>query len=85
MAIRQAEDQTAAIGETIGLLRVALLVARDGTEHPIADSCAPIRDERGWRFTLDPDVAVRLCALFELLSEPLGPTPALSAPRPVVR
>jgi PAS domain S-box-containing protein len=31
----------------VGLANHTLLIARDGTERPIADSAAPIRDERG--------------------------------------
>jgi diguanylate cyclase (GGDEF)-like protein/PAS domain S-box-containing protein len=31
----------------VGLANHTLLIARDGTERPIADSCAPIRNERG--------------------------------------
>jgi len=31
----------------VGLSNHTLLVARDGTEHPIDDSCAPIRDSKG--------------------------------------
>ena len=34
-------------GTVVGLANHTLLVARDGTEHPIADSGAPIRDEDG--------------------------------------
>ena len=32
-------------GKVVGLANHTLLIARDGTEHPIADSGAPIRDE----------------------------------------
>ena len=34
-------------GIVAGLANHTLLIARDGTEHPIGDSAAPIRDERG--------------------------------------
>jgi PAS domain S-box-containing protein len=34
-------------GIVVGLANHTLLIARDGTERPIADSAAPIRDERG--------------------------------------
>src|SRR5262245_48932330 len=34
-------------GTVVGLANHALLIARDGTERPIADSAAPIRDEAG--------------------------------------
>ena len=34
-------------GQLTGLANHTLLIARDGTERPIADSGAPIRDERG--------------------------------------
>ncbi len=34
-------------GTVVGLANHTLLIARDGTERPIADSGAPIRDERG--------------------------------------
>jgi PAS domain S-box-containing protein len=34
-------------GAVVGLANHTLLIARDGTEHPVADSGAPIRDEKG--------------------------------------
>ncbi len=34
-------------GKVVGLANHTLLMAKDGTERPIADSAAPIRDERG--------------------------------------
>ena len=34
-------------GKVVGLANHTLLIARDGTEHPIADSGAPIRDDSG--------------------------------------
>jgi two-component system, cell cycle sensor histidine kinase and response regulator CckA len=34
-------------GLIVGLANHTLLIARDGTERPIADSCAPIRNEAG--------------------------------------
>ena len=34
-------------GAVVGLANHSLLIARDGTERPIADSAAPIRDENG--------------------------------------
>ena len=34
-------------GAVVGLANHTLLIARDGTERPIADSAAPIRDENG--------------------------------------
>ncbi|MCG2773373.1 MAG: PAS domain-containing protein, partial [Desulfobacterales bacterium] len=34
-------------GIVLGLANHTMLIARDGTEHPIADSGAPIRDENG--------------------------------------
>lgn len=34
-------------GAVVGLANHTLLVSRDGTEHPIADSGAPIRDDNG--------------------------------------
>ncbi|MBU4233819.1 MAG: PAS domain S-box protein, partial [Proteobacteria bacterium] len=34
-------------GQVVGLANHTLLIARDGAEHPIADSGAPIRDESG--------------------------------------
>ncbi len=34
-------------GEVVGLANHTVLVARDGTERPIADAGAPIRDDRG--------------------------------------
>lgn len=37
------------------------------------------------RFTLDPDAAERLGALFEVLSDPLLPTPAPDPPPPAAR
>ena len=39
-----------------------------------SDGLTPGRPAR--RFRIDPDAVVRLCALFELLREPLVPTPA---------
>jgi len=38
---------TLAKGAIHGLANHTLLIARDGTERPIADSCAPIRDREG--------------------------------------
>ncbi len=35
------------VGNVIGLANHTLLVSRDGTEHPIADSGSPIRDDSG--------------------------------------
>ena len=35
------------LGHVLGLANHTLLIARDGTERPIADSAAPIRDESG--------------------------------------
>jgi PAS domain S-box-containing protein len=40
-------DRVLREGAVVGLANHTLLIARDGTEHPIADSAAPIRDERG--------------------------------------
>ena len=37
-------------GVVVGLANHTALVARDGTERPIEDSAAPIRDERGELF-----------------------------------
>lgn len=34
-------------GKVVGLANHTVLIARDGTERPIADSGAPVRDERG--------------------------------------
>ena len=34
-------------GVVVGLANHTVLIAKDGTEHPIADSGAPIRDEKG--------------------------------------
>jgi PAS domain S-box-containing protein len=34
-------------GQVVGLANHTLLIARDGSERPIADSGAPVRDERG--------------------------------------
>jgi hypothetical protein len=34
-------------GQVVGLANHTLLIARDGSEHPIADSGAPIQDESG--------------------------------------
>lgn len=34
-------------GLVVGLANHTLLISRDGTEHPVADSGAPIRDEKG--------------------------------------
>lgn len=48
-----------------------------------ADGITPGRPAR--RFILDPDAAVRLCALFELLSDPLVPTPEPAQPPPLAR
>ncbi len=45
-----AEDPVARVlreGHVVGLANHTLLVARDGTERPVADSGAPIRDETG--------------------------------------
>ncbi len=36
-----------ATGETLGLANHTSLIARDGREHPIADSAAPLRNEAG--------------------------------------
>jgi two-component system, cell cycle sensor histidine kinase and response regulator CckA len=47
---QQVEDPTVKVlreGVIVGLANHTLLIARDGTEHPIADSGAPIRDENG--------------------------------------
>ena len=38
-------DQVLATGSPMALANHSLLVARDGSEHPIADSAAPIRDD----------------------------------------
>jgi PAS domain S-box-containing protein len=35
------------LGNTVGLANHTVLVSRDGTEYPIADSAAPIRNDRG--------------------------------------
>src|SRR2546423_4320192 len=35
------------MGSIVGLANHTLLIAKDGTEHPIDDSAAPIRDEAG--------------------------------------
>jgi len=46
----EAEDPVARVlrdGQVVGLANHTLLIARDGTERPIADSGAPIRDEKG--------------------------------------
>ena len=34
-------------GLVVGLANHSVLIAKDGSEHPIADSAAPIRDEKG--------------------------------------
>ena len=34
-------------GQIVGLANHTLLIARDGTERPIADSAAPVRDDKG--------------------------------------
>lgn len=48
---REPRESPAAIvlreGRIVGLANHTLLIARDGTERPIADSAAPIRDARG--------------------------------------
>jgi diguanylate cyclase (GGDEF)-like protein/PAS domain S-box-containing protein len=40
-------DRALREGKIVGLANDTLLIARDGTERPIADSCAPIRNEIG--------------------------------------
>ena len=40
-------DLVLATGEIHGLASHTLLISRDGTEYPIADSAAPIRDQQG--------------------------------------
>ncbi len=40
-------DEVLATGQIHGLANHTVLLARDGTEHPIADSAAPIRDADG--------------------------------------
>ena len=40
-------DRVLREGMIVGLANHTLLIARDGTERPIADSCAPIRNEEG--------------------------------------
>ncbi|MBL0311537.1 MAG: PAS domain S-box protein [Holophagaceae bacterium] len=40
-------DQVLRLGAVAGLANHTLLIARDGTECPIADSAAPIRDDNG--------------------------------------
>ena len=40
-------DQVLASGEIHGLANHTVIIARDGTERPIADSAAPIRDQAG--------------------------------------
>lgn len=47
-------DQVLREGRVVGLANHTLLVARDGVEHPIVDSAAPIRDDA----YLDPDGVV---------------------------
>jgi hypothetical protein len=36
-----------ATGRIVGLANHTVLIAKDGTERPIADSAAPIRDQSG--------------------------------------
>ncbi|HZM02665.1 MAG TPA: PAS domain S-box protein, partial [Candidatus Saccharimonadales bacterium] len=40
-------DKVLATGEIHGLAKHTIIIARDGTERPIADSAAPIRDKEG--------------------------------------
>jgi len=40
-------DKVLATGEIHGLANHTIIIARDGTERPIADSAAPIRDQEG--------------------------------------
>lgn len=40
-------DRAIREGVVVGLANHTTLIARDGTEYQIADSCAPIRDQRG--------------------------------------
>lgn len=40
-------DQVFQSGAIVGLANHTILISRDGTEHPIDDSAAPIRDEQG--------------------------------------
>ncbi len=40
-------DQVLRMGAVVGLANHTLLIARDGTERPISDSAAPIRDDSG--------------------------------------
>ncbi|MBT8340718.1 MAG: response regulator, partial [Desulfatitalea sp.] len=47
---REQEDPVARVlreGDVLGMAKDTLLVSRDGTEIPIADSGAPIRDDKG--------------------------------------
>ena len=46
-AVENPARRALAEGVLVGLANDTLLVARDGTEHQIADSCAPIRDAQG--------------------------------------
>lgn len=47
VAVESPVDKVLRAGAVVGLANHTLLISRDGTEHPIADSAAPIRDERG--------------------------------------
>lgn len=47
MEVANPVDRVLREGAVVGLANHTLLVSRDGTEHPIADSAAPIRDEDG--------------------------------------
>lgn len=40
-------EKVLATGEIHGLANHTVIIARDGTEHPIADSASPIRDKKG--------------------------------------
>jgi DNA-binding transcriptional ArsR family regulator len=60
--------------ETLGLVH---------EQRAEADGVTPGRPAR--RFMLDPDAATRLCALFDLISVPLVPTPQPAQPPPLGR
>src|SRR5215510_2453221 len=56
MAIRDAEAQSTAVGETIGLLRVALLVARDA---PLEEVFTAVAGQAARRLDAEASVLLR--------------------------
>jgi PAS domain S-box-containing protein len=46
-AVENPVDRVKRLGTTLGLANHTILIRKDGTETPIDDSCAPIRDDEG--------------------------------------